>query len=102
MSDKKEKPTLDDLMKYIKGTGLDTKKTKQGNTSIRYDRILCYAKETKYGISLWLTKDQKTHAVKTETQLEKFSEKLIKYVNDKKTEQKSKSQTKKKQEKKKD
>jgi len=97
MSDKKEKPTLDDLIKYIKGTGLDTKKTKQGNTAIKYDRILCYAKETKYGLSIWLTKDQKTLAVKTETQLEKFSEKLIKYVNDKKTEQKPKTKAKKKQ-----
>lgn len=88
---KTQVPTVKDFLSHIKGTDLTAKEIKYGSTGIRYDKILCYISDRKYGISVWLVKEERTHKISTTAQMDIFIARLLKYIENKKEDEKKKS-----------
>ena len=84
-------PTVKDFLSQIEGTELTAKEIKYNATGIKYDKIICYISDRKYGISVWLTKEERTHQIKTTAQMNVFIARLLKYIENKKTEEQKKS-----------
>jgi len=79
---KAEKVTLVDFKKHIKDTKLKLVPLK-GTNAVKFDKNICYVRDTNYGISVWVSvgKDaNKTKQIKTEEQLCNFVNNLKSYV----------------------
>lgn len=92
-----DKPTVADFKSCIKGTDLSAKDIKHNSTAIKYDRVLCYISDKKYGIGVWLVKESKTHRIENKKQFDAFVTRLNNYVTTKKSENKTESKPEKKE-----
>ena len=76
------KPTVAEFKKHIKETDLKLHELK-GTNSVKYEKIICYVRDTKYGLSVWFAIGKnkgKTKQVKNTDELTAFVDMLKDYV----------------------